>query len=618
MNGIARAGTEAIRHHRNPLRERTPEELEDDVTKFHHRNQLEDAVDVALLIKGARIAQDPRNLSVCQLTSAEKKAIETERKLGFFQQTKDLKVTILTTACAAIIQGWQQSSINASSAGGWQRELLPQDWELSTLRWAAGVIDAAPWLSGSILFHSGTWLSDPLQEGRYGSARCESWQALLVCRIILGVGIGAKASIAPVFAAEAAVDHLRGRLLMMWQVFDTFGIFVGFACVWIVDRHWRVLLGTAAIPALLLLVLVFLCPESPRFLIRRGDYVGAFKSLRSLRGTDIQAARDLYYIHSQLQMETELLQGQEPENWWRAELYQEEIRSQRFYQRVWALFSLPRNRRACLAAFVVMISQQLCGINVLSFYSSTLFNTATCPDAGPSIGAQSHDPLTCNNPLANPKVAWLNFGFGLANFLFTIPAYFFIDWRGRRILLLISLGGMLVLLAIISGLFLIPQEHHDARIGLISTFTIVLFTAAYGIGAGPVPFTFSAEVFPLAFRGKVPPRCKVGMSFSVMVNFLGLGLLVLFVPVLTQAFEPDGQSKLLFLFTGLNALAFVLVFFLVPSGTARVSLEDMNDIFNRKTSEHVSEHLSGLKKLACRRPVDDEPEYPMRVARSPV
>ncbi|KAH1268124.1 hypothetical protein KXX33_005248 [Aspergillus fumigatus] len=202
------------------------------------------------------------------------------------------------------------------------------------------------------------------------------------------------------------------------------------------------------------------------------------------------------------------------------------------------------------------------------------------------------------------KVAWLNFGFGLANFLFPIPAYRFIDWRGRRVLLLISLGGMFFTLLAISGFFRIirPQEVQK---GLVAGFTVVIFTFFYGIGAGSVPFTFSTEVFPLTYR-------EVGMSFSVMVNFLGLSLLVLFVPRLTTILSPNGpsarkarllgQSNLLFLFSGLNALAFVLVFFLVPSGTAQISLEEMNAIFNTKTSVHAFEHLPAAVKRRCRPP----------------
>ncbi|KAE8349846.1 MFS transporter [Aspergillus coremiiformis] len=579
---------------------RTPDELENDVRDFYRRVGLEDVVDLDLLLKGARLAQEDDDVNLIDLTPAELKAIKHEP--GLLQQSKALKVTILTTACAAITQGWQQSTINASSSG-WKHALNPtgKDDYWTTHAFLAGFIDAAPWLSGSMI---GTWLSDPLQEWKYGrrpalfisavfcaacvlgTARCNTWQQLLACRVILGIGIGAKASIAPVFAAEVAVDHLRGRLLMMWQLFDTCGIFIGFACDWIVDRQWRVLLGTASIPALILLFLVFLCPESPRFLIRRGDYRQAFVSLRQLRGTDIKAARDLYYIHSQLQIETEMWETDALDCWYKEEIYQKRIKEITFPKRLWKLFSHPRNRRACLAAFLVMASQQLCGINILSFYSTRLFKGATMHD----------DHSSKNNPLEDAKVTWLNVGFGLANFLFTIPAYRYIDWRGRRVLLLISLAGMFFSLLAIGLFFRI--EAGPVRLALVSAFTIGLFTFFYGVGAGPVPFTLSAEVFPLAFR-------EVGMSFSVMVNFLGLGLLVLFVPKLTDALGNYGESNLCLLFTGLNALAFILVFLFVPSGTEKVGLEEMNHIFNTKTSDHVREHVASLRGPYGRRRRDD-------------
>lgn len=107
---------------------------------------------------------------------------------------------------------------------------------------------------------------------------------------------------------------------------------------------------------------MYLCPESPRFLIRKREYAKAFVCLRQLRGTDIQAAKDLYYIHSQLQIETELFHGKPPEQWWRANPYQDEVEEQSFFQRVKSLFTVPRNRRACMAAFLVMLAQQLCGV----------------------------------------------------------------------------------------------------------------------------------------------------------------------------------------------------------------------------------------------------------------
>ncbi|QKX58023.1 uncharacterized protein TRUGW13939_05143 [Talaromyces rugulosus] len=481
----------------------------------------------------------------------------------------------------------------------------------------------------------GTWLSDPLQEtklgrraalsvsaffcamGALGSAWCEEWWHILICRLILGVGIGAKASIAPVLAAEGAPDHLRGRLLMMWQVFDTFGIFVGFVCFWICRRSWQALLGSAAVPSLILLVLAFLCPESPRFLIRNNKIAKAFISLRQLRGSDIQAAKDLYYIHSQLQLQTELFDGKRPEKWWEGDSYQEKVKNQFFFKRVWALFTVPRNRRAVVAAFLVMAAQQLCGINVLSFYSSTLFRSVapSNEETPTSRNCNIADIVNCNS-LTDNRVAWQNIGFGLTNFLFTIPAYLWIDRKGRRILLLYSLGGIFFTLIMIAGFFRLINDN-DARIGVVSALTIGVFTLFYGIGAGPVPFTFSAEVFPLAFR-------EVGMSFSVMVNFVGLSLLILFVPPLTAALSPKGldfetyhllgQSNMLFFFAGLNALAFVLVFFLVPSRTAEISLEEMDAIFNTRTSVHVLDHLSAVLRRPRgqeRESEDEETEIPL-------
>jgi hypothetical protein len=134
---------------------------------------------------------------------------------------------------------------------------------------------------------------------------------------------------------------------------------------------WRVLLATAIIPAIVLLFLVWMCPESPRFQIQRNLYVDAYKSLLELRGTPIQAARDLYYIHAQLQVEAITVwnphQGQ---SWWSEQdhlyVYQKWIKKGNFFKRMTHLATNPRTRRASVVAFIVMASQQLCGVSFLS------------------------------------------------------------------------------------------------------------------------------------------------------------------------------------------------------------------------------------------------------------
>jgi hypothetical protein len=73
----------------------------------------------------------------------------------------------------------------------------------------------------------------------------------------------------------------------------------------------------------------------------------AYKSLRRLRHHELQAARDLYYINAQLQIEASII-GQS-----------------NYFTRFVELFTIPRCRRATLASFTVMIAQQMCGINIV-------------------------------------------------------------------------------------------------------------------------------------------------------------------------------------------------------------------------------------------------------------
>lgn len=137
--------------------------------------------------------------------------------------------------------------------------------------------------------------------------------------------------------------------------------------------NWRILLATATIPAIALLFLVFMCPESPRYLIQKNKYADAYRSLLELRGTPIQAARDLYLIHAQLQTEAithwdppdSTRQNPEGSHPWRegnTYVYQGWIDRVSFFKRMTFLATDARTRRACIVAMIVMASQQLCGV----------------------------------------------------------------------------------------------------------------------------------------------------------------------------------------------------------------------------------------------------------------
>lgn len=102
-----------------------------------------------------------------------------------------------------------------------------------------------------------------------GQALTQNWKELIACRILLGIGMGLKEVTVPVFSAEVAPTMIRGGLVMSWQLWTAFGIFLGTCANLAVkdtgDISWRLQLGSAFIPAVPLVIGIFFCPESPRF-----------------------------------------------------------------------------------------------------------------------------------------------------------------------------------------------------------------------------------------------------------------------------------------------------------------------------------------------------------------
>lgn len=189
----------------------------------------------------------------------------------------------------------------------------------------------------------------------------------------------------------------------MWTAFGIFfGTVINLA-VFYHEHNWRLMLGAPFIPAVPLVCLIYLCPESPRWLMKKNRYPEAWKALTLLRNNPIQVARDVYYIHAQVSIEAAI------------------IGRNNYWTRAAGLFTIPRVRRATIAAFTVMLAQQLCGINIIAFYSTTVFKDA---------GFSEFTALVAS------------MGFGLINFVFAFPAFWTIDTFGRRSLLLFTFPQM--------------------------------------------------------------------------------------------------------------------------------------------------------------------------------
>ncbi|KAK3983839.1 putative polyol transporter 1 [Cladorrhinum sp. PSN332] len=535
---------------RNPLEGIPRDELMSRVEQFAQEKNLTEHI--PLLRKGALVAQNPDNFDNFTgeeaLTQEEKDALHFEVEHKWRMPTR-LFLTIATCSIGAAVQGWDQTGTNGANI------FFPKYYgiedESTRSQLLLGLVNAGPYIGSAFI---GCWLSDPINNwwGRrgviffsahfclwpvIGSAFCHTWPQQLACRLLMGIGMGVKASTVPIYAAENSPAAIRGALVMSWQMWTAFGIFLGTAfnlAVFNVDEryNWRLMLGAPFIPAVPLLLLIYLCPESPRWYMKKNRYADAWKSMVKLRHNELQVARDIFYIHSQLELEIQLL------------------RNSTYAQRFGELFTIPRVRRATLAAFTVMIAQQMCGINIIAFYSTTVFR-----DAGQS---------DFNALLAS-------FGFGLVNWIFAFPAFWTIDTFGRRSLLLFTFPQMTwTLLA--AGLCTLLDQG-TARTALVALF-VYLFGAFYSPGEGPVPFTYSAEVFPLSHR-------EVGMGFSVATCLFWAAVLGMTFPFLLQSLGVVGAFGL---YAGFNVCAFVMIFFWVPE-TKQRTLEELDWIFAVPTSK---------------------------------
>lgn len=542
----------------NPLAGLSIEELEASAIEFCEKNGLIDQVDN--FKRGAVLAADPKNLErITHITDEERQFIDAETTHKWRQPMIMYYIAVISSM-AAIVQGMDESVVNGAmlyydeefgiATDGTNRTALIQ-----------GLVNSAPYLCCAVF---ACWLTDPLNRilGRRGviflscaiaglasiwEAFTYSWPQLFAARLVLGLGIGPKSATAPIYTAECAPAPIRGALVMQWQMWTAFGIALGdIVSVIFIDVKptiaWRLMLGSTVVAPIFVCAMIYYAPESPRWYMGKGRVSEAYKSMRRLRFCDLQASRDLFYIAKLLEIE------------------EESTHSRSLVADMW---KVPRVRRAAYASGLVMFMQQFCGVNVIAYYSSQVF-----VQAGFSV-----------------KTALLTtMGTGITNWLFAIPALYTIDTFGRRNLLLATFPAMAACLLVTGMAFFIPFDGpgDSRRAGVVAT-AIYLFMVFYSPGAGPVPFTYSAEAFPLYIR-------DFGMSYATAVTWLFNFVLAITFPLLLNAFTPQGAFGW---YAGWCIIGWILVFFFMPE-TKALTLEELDYVFSVPTTKHASYQIKNL------------------------
>jgi len=269
-------------------------------------------------------------------------------------------------------------------------------------------------------------------------------------RILGGIGVGLASMLSPMYIAEIAPAAIRGKLVSWNQFAIIFGMVVvyfvnyfiasGRSPDWINATGWRWMFGSEIIPATLFLSLLFLVPESPRFLVLKKQEHKALWLLRRINPA--HAERVLSEIKASL------IEKRAP----------------------WLSFG----GVLIVVGILLAVFQQFVGINVVLYYAGDIFR---------SMGAGNDSSL-----LQTIVV-------GLVNLIFTIVAIFTVDRFGRKPLMIIGALAMgLSMLALGFSFFF-------GKIGLVSLIFMLSYTAAFAMSWGPVTWVMLAEIFPNSIKG---------------------------------------------------------------------------------------------------------------------
>jgi MFS transporter, SP family, arabinose:H+ symporter len=258
-----------------------------------------------------------------------------------------------------------------------------------------------------------------------GTALATSITFFIIAKIIGGVGVGIAILIAPVYIAEVAPAEMRGRLVSINQLNIVLGIFAAYFSNYFIlqlipspELNWRWMLGMGTFPALMYMALLFVIPESPRWLMQRNRADDALAVLKKIGG-DAYAAKELSQIQQSLPQHSSSQNGSQNSS-------QSSIMSE-----LRQLFSKPMSRILTIA-FALALFQQLSGINSVLYYAPMVFETS-------GVGR--------DNAFLQTIIL------GLVFVVTTVIAMALIDKIGRKILLIVGCSVMAISLLSVSFAF---------------------------------------------------------------------------------------------------------------------------------------------------------------------
>lgn len=304
----------------------------------------------------------------------------------------------------------------------------------------------------------------------------------VTARFLGGIAVGGVSLLSPMYVAEVAPPHLRGRMGTLYQLSIITGVIVSYGINYLLrdtgPENWRWMFLSGVVPSAVFLLLISLAPETPRFLAKAGKAALAFAVLEKISGP--ATARDeLAEIEASVLRKTTIADA---------------------FRRVGV-------RRALVASIGLAILVQVSGINTIMDYAPSIFQSA-----GWKI----------NGALAS------TFAVGVTEFVFTILSLWMIDRYGRKPLYIVGSGGMTITLLLLVGAALGGHFH-----GGFVLVVILTYLAFFACCVGPVFWTLVPEIFPNDVRG-------TAMVVPVLIQWVANAVVVLFFP---YAFHVIGKAS---------------------------------------------------------------------------
>lgn len=363
-----------------------------------------------------------------------------------------------------------------------------------------------------------------------GTGAADSFTLFILARLIGGIAIGLAADLSPMYIAEVAPTHIRGKLVTLNQLTIVIGILgaqvvnmliaepvastassVDILNSWNGQTGWRWMFWAVCVPSGLFFLLALLIPESPRWLFQVNKIEKARRVLAKVGGNDYAKDEINSFVEAQKTISNE-------------------------HGSLKMLFS-KKMRPLLIIGLVIAVFQQWSGTNVIFNYAQEIFQAA-----GYGI----------SEVLMNIVVT------GIANLLFTFVAIFTVEKLGRKILMMIGAAGL-------AGIYFILGLCYFFEVsGFMMIILVVCAIGFYAMSLGPITWVLLSEIFPNRVRG-------VAMAVCTGALWIASFLLTYTFPILNKGLGTGGTF---IIYSVICLCGFIFIFRKIPE-TKGKSLEQL-------------------------------------------